>query len=66
MRTSANVTPPFNLNLFVASGTFDKPYLTVVLAVLPWLGLALLSLAIISYVREISLWLPQQLYPELK
>jgi len=66
MRTSANVTPPFGLKLFVASGTFDKPYLTVVLAVLPWLGLALLSLAIISYVREISLWLPQQLYPELK
>ena len=61
-----NVTPPFGLNLFVASGTFDKPYLTVVLAVLPWLGLALLSLAIISYVPEISLWLPRQLYPELK
>jgi C4-dicarboxylate transporter DctM subunit len=60
-----NVTPPFGLNLFVASGTFDKPYLTVVLAVLPWLGLALLSLAIISYVPEISLWLPRQLYPEL-
>jgi C4-dicarboxylate transporter DctM subunit len=60
-----NVTPPFGLNLFVASGTFDKPYLTVVIAVLPWLGLALLSLAIISYVPEISLWLPRQLYPQL-
>lgn len=61
-----NVTPPFGLNLFVASGTFDKPYLTVVRAVLPWLGLALLSLAIITYVPEISLWLPRQLYPELR
>jgi C4-dicarboxylate transporter DctM subunit len=61
-----NVTPPFGLNLFVASGTFDKPYLTVVRAVLPWLALALLSLTIITYVPEISLWLPRQLYPELR
>ena len=61
-----NITPPFGLNLFVASGTFDKPYLNVVRAVLPWLALALLSLAIITYVPEISLWLPRQLYPELR
>lgn len=61
-----NITPPFGLNLFVSSGTFDKPYLTVVLAVLPWLALALLSLAIITYVPEISLWLPRQLYPDLR
>ena len=61
-----NVTPPFGLNLFVASGTFDRPYLTVVRAVLPWLVLALLSLAIITYAPEISLWLPRQLYPELR
>ena len=61
-----NITPPFGLNLFVASGTFDKPYLSVVRAVLPWLALALLSLAIITYVPEISLWLPRQLYPELR
>jgi C4-dicarboxylate transporter DctM subunit len=57
-----NVTPPFGLNLFVASGTFDKPYLTVVRAVLPWLGLALVSLAIITYFPELSLWLPKQMY----
>lgn len=61
-----NITPPFGLNLFVASGTFDKPYMTVVRAVLPWLALALLSLAVITYVPEISLWLPRQLYPELR
>jgi C4-dicarboxylate transporter DctM subunit len=61
-----NITPPFGLNLFVASGTFDKSYLTVVRAVLPWLGLALFSLAIVTYVPEISLWLPRQLYPELR
>jgi C4-dicarboxylate transporter, DctM subunit len=61
-----NITPPFGLNLFVASGTFDRSYATVVRAVLPWLALALLSLTIITYVPEISLWLPRQLYPELQ
>ena len=61
-----NITPPFGLNLFVASGTFDKPYLTVVRAVLPWLGLALLSLGIITYFPSLSLWLPQQMYPNVR
>ena len=61
-----NITPPFGLNLFVASGTFDKPYLTIVRAVLPWLGLALLSLAIVTYFPALSLWLPQQMYPNVR
>ena len=61
-----NITPPFGLNLFVASGTFDRPYLAVVRAVLPWLALALVSLAIITYVPEISMWLPKQLYPGVR
>ena len=61
-----NITPPFGLNLFVASGTFEKPYLTVVRAVLPWLGLALLSLGIITYFPEVSMWLVQQTYPNVR
>lgn len=60
-----NVTPPFGLNLFVASGTFDKPYLTVVRAVVPWLAIALVCLAVITYVPDITLWLPRQLFPGL-
>jgi C4-dicarboxylate transporter DctM subunit len=61
-----NITPPFGLNLFVSSGTFHRPYLAVVRAVLPWLALAIVSLAIITYVPEISLWLPKQLYPGVR
>jgi C4-dicarboxylate transporter DctM subunit len=61
-----NITPPFGLNLFVASGTFNKPYVTVVRAVLPWLLLALVSLALITYIPEISLWLPRRLYPGVR
>ena len=60
-----NVTPPFGLNLFVASGTFDVSYITVVRAVLPWLCLAILCLLIVTYFPPISMWLPKQLYPEL-
>ncbi len=60
-----NVTPPFGFNLFIASGTFNKPYLTVLRAVLPWLAIALFCLAIVTYVPEISLWLPRRLYPEM-
>jgi C4-dicarboxylate transporter DctM subunit len=38
----------------------------VVRAVLPWLGLALLSLAIVTYFPALSLWLPQQMYPNVR
>lgn len=60
-----NVTPPFGLNLFVASGTFNQSYITVVRAVIPWLCLAIICLLLITYIPSISMWLPSQLYPEL-
>ncbi len=58
-----NITPPFALNIFVASGSFNKPYITVVRAVLPWLVLALFSFALITYIPGITLWLTKRLYP---
>jgi len=61
-----NITPPFGLNLFVASGAFRKSYAEVVLAVLPWLTIAIISLMMITYIPEVSLWLPRQLYPGIK
>jgi C4-dicarboxylate transporter DctM subunit len=61
-----NITPPLGLNLFVSSGTFNKSYLTIVVAVLPWLVLAIISLMIVTYIPQISLWLPQQLYPGVR
>ena len=61
-----NITPPFGLNLFVASGTFDKPYMTVVRACCRGSRLALVSLAIITYFPELSLWLPKQMYPGVR
>lgn len=61
-----NITPPFGLNLFVASGAFRKSYMEVVRAVVPWILIAITSLMIITYIPEISLWLPKQLYPGIK
>jgi len=61
-----NITPPFGLNIFVASGAFGKGFAEVVRAVLPWLAVALLALAVVTYVPEISLWLPKRLYPGIK
>ena len=61
-----NITPPFGLNLFVSSGTFNKPYVVVMRACLPWLGLAIISLLLITYFPVISLWLPQQMYPGIR
>ena len=34
-------------------------------AMLPWLAIALFCLAIVTYLPEVSLWLPRRLYPEM-
>ncbi len=58
-------TPPFGLNLFVASSLGDVTYEQAVKGALPYIGLALLGLGVITYVPEISMWLPRLLYPGL-
>jgi C4-dicarboxylate transporter DctM subunit len=61
-----NITPPFGLNLFVATGAFNKSYVEIVKAVIPWVFLSLISLLIITYIPEISLWLPKRMYPGIQ
>jgi len=61
-----NITPPFGLIIFLAAGAFNKSYLSVVRAFLPWLGIALISLLLITYIPEISLTLPKLLYPGIR
>jgi C4-dicarboxylate transporter DctM subunit len=53
--------PPVGLNLYVASGIAKMGISEVTVAVLPWLGAMLVFLALITYVPEISLWLPRLL-----
>jgi C4-dicarboxylate transporter DctM subunit len=56
------VTPPVGLNLFVTSGITGMSIVQVVRAALPWLGVLLLFLVIITYVPQIALFLPNLLF----
>lgn len=55
-------TPPFGLNLFVASSITKEPMLKVAKGALPFILMSLIALLLITYIPEISLWLPRQVY----
>jgi tripartite ATP-independent transporter DctM subunit len=57
------LTPPVGLNLFISSFRFEKPIAEVVRSVLPFIGILLLALMLITYVPELSLWLVDLLAP---
>jgi C4-dicarboxylate transporter DctM subunit len=57
------LTFPFGLNLFVAMGITGKSLTQVGRAVFPFLMLLLLGLMIITYIPEISLFLPRLISP---
>ncbi len=50
-------TPPVGINLFIASTRFNEPVIKLYKAVLPFLGLRLIGLLLITYVPAISLFL---------
>jgi C4-dicarboxylate transporter DctM subunit len=56
------VHPPVGLNLFVLASLCDAPTREVIRGILPFLLLLLVVLAIITYVPELSLWLPNLVY----
>ncbi len=53
------LTPPVGLNLFVTSGITGKSMGWVIKACLPWLSLLLIFLGLITYIPQISLFLPE-------
>ena len=53
--------PPVGLNLYVASGIAKMGITELTIAVWPWLVTMLIFLGIVTYVPEISLWLPRVL-----
>ena len=55
-------TPPFGLNLFVATGVTNSTFEEVVKGVWPFIAVSLIVMLIITYVPDISMWLPNQLY----
>jgi C4-dicarboxylate transporter, DctM subunit len=53
--------PPVGLNLYVASGVARMGITELTIAVLPWLVTMLLFLVLVTYVPQLSLWLPRLL-----
>jgi C4-dicarboxylate transporter DctM subunit len=50
-------TPPFGVNIFVAQSIFNVPLRSIYAGVLPFIGVAIVGLMIVTYVPELSLWL---------
>jgi C4-dicarboxylate transporter DctM subunit len=50
-------TPPVGMNLFIASFRFNKPIVQLYRAALPFIVVLLISLILITYIPDLSLWL---------
>ena len=60
--TIGMITPPFGLDLFVASSTLSKPVTTIVAGIWPFLVTNLIVLLIITYIAPISTFLPNLVF----
>ena len=56
------ITPPVGLNLFVTSGITGMSLMQVTRAALPWLSILLLFLLLVTYIPQISLFLPNLIF----
>ena len=54
-------TPPFGMNIFVAQSVLDKPMSRIATACIPYLILYFIAVLIITFVPQISLFLPSVL-----
>jgi C4-dicarboxylate transporter, DctM subunit len=52
------ITPPLGVNLFVASSVSKIPLERIIVGVIPFLLVMIFSLLVITYVPELSTWLP--------
>jgi C4-dicarboxylate transporter DctM subunit len=56
------ITPPFGLDIFVASSTLDKPVMNIIAGVWPFVLVNILVLLVITYVPGISLFVPDLIF----
>jgi len=56
------MTPPLGLNLFLSSRRFEKPLPQLYKATLPYWLMLVAALALVTYIPDISLWLPRALH----
>ncbi len=52
------ITPPVGLNLFVTAGIAQMSVMSVVRAALPWMGILFIFLIMVTYIPQISTFLP--------
>lgn len=55
------LTPPIGMNLFISSMKFGKSVVELYRSVLLFIGLLLIALILVTYLPELSLWLPRVL-----
>lgn len=56
------ITPPFGLDIFVASSTLEKPVLSIIRGVWPFVLANIAALLIITYVPGVSLFIPNLIF----
>ncbi len=55
------LTPPIGMNLFISSMKFDRSVIVLYRSVLLFIGLLIIALICVTYIPELSLWLPRLL-----
>ena len=55
------ITPPFGANLFMASEVSGVPYTRLAHVIWPWIAVEIVVLLLITYIPDISLFLPRML-----
>lgn len=56
------ITPPFGLDIFVASSTLNKPPISIIRGLAPFILVNIFVLFVVTYVPEISLFVPKLLF----
>ena len=56
------ITPPFGLDIFVASSTLNKPVMSIIKGVWPFVVANIVVLMIITYIPSISLFIPNLIF----
>ncbi|MDN5785629.1 TRAP transporter large permease [Pseudorhodobacter sp.] len=56
------ITPPFGLDIFVASSTLGKPVMEIISGVWPFVVVNIIVLMIITYIPQISLFIPHLIF----
>lgn len=51
------LTPPVGMNLFISSFRFEKPIIEIYKSVLPFIGIMIVTLLLVTYIPELSLFL---------